>query len=210
MDLENQHMQCDQLTMHCLCSQGNHQPITLCSDISKSFLTLLNISNSVYIWLFASTPIWWCASCCGKAEKSWTSQVPEQVSTLHTGSTVLHGFLPLACLSCARPCAPHTPSADHDRLHGPAGLLRHHLGEGGGGGDCEAGEAGGGGGGDGGGQGARGFGARGFGWSEGPGSAVGHPALDRGSELSGGSIIFLSPMQCTNLFGLLILANLSM
>ena len=129
--------------------------------------------------------------------------------SLHTGSTVLHGFLPLACLSCARPGAPHTPSADHDRLHGPAGLLRHHLGEGGGGGDCEAGEAGGGGGGDGGGQGARGFGARGFGWSEGPGSPVGHPALDRGSELSGGSIIFFSPMQYTNLFGLLILANLT-
>ena len=88
--------------------------------------------------------------------------------------------------SCAGPGARHThrhPSADrHDRLHGPAGLLRHHPGEGGGGGDCE-GEAGGGG--DGGGTRARRVGAGGFGWTEGARSAAGHAALGRKPEFSG-------------------------
>ena len=79
--------------------------------------------------------------------------------------------------------AAHTSADRHDRLHGPAGLLRHHPGEGGGGGDCE-GEAGGGGG-DGGGARARGAGAGGSGWAEGAGPAVGHAALGRKSEFSG-------------------------
>ena len=81
--------------------------------------------------------------------------------------------------------AVHTAqSADHDRLHGPAGLLRHHLGEGGGGGDCE-GEAGGGG--DAGGPWARGAGARGSGRAEGTGSFAGHAALGGKSKFSGES-----------------------
>ena len=80
--------------------------------------------------------------------------------------------------------AAHTSADRHDRLHGPAGLLRHHPGEGGGGGDCE-GEAGGGG--DAGGPWARGLGARGSGRAEGTGSFAGHAALGGKSKFSGES-----------------------